>query len=300
VLTLVLALAAAAQSTDYDALIAKGRNLLNSGNAQMSLASAEQAIGSNKDRWEAYALAGAALMDLKRYEDAADRFTQSIALAPEAKQAGLRDLRRQALAAASGAPASAPAAKVTQAEVVLWKSIENSTDPQAFRGYLDAYPHGIFASAAQAKIEQFTRAANEKKKADELAESQKASYDKQHIRAVHQHSAYHQDDFGRLTFTPTDVTFEGVQHQFHFTKEQISEVKVDCRIACGLEFHVIGDKRYTFIAVTEDAFNKRQSKDMWSEPPTQMIIALRKNWGFELDKQSKASFKPASQLSPAQ
>jgi hypothetical protein len=37
------------------------------------MASGEAAIKMNADRWEGYALAGGALMNLKRYEEAAER-----------------------------------------------------------------------------------------------------------------------------------------------------------------------------------------------------------------------------------
>jgi tetratricopeptide (TPR) repeat protein len=145
----------------YDVLSQQGKAQLQAGNNDQALASAEQSIKSDATRWEGYALAGGALMNLKRYEEAADRFSKAIELAPQSKQDGLRELSRQCFAAESGAapspPSSAPAttsptrpeATTTQAEIVLWKSIENSTNTEDFKTYLSQYPNGAFAALAR-------------------------------------------------------------------------------------------------------------------------------------------------------
>jgi tetratricopeptide (TPR) repeat protein len=91
----------------YDALITQGNALLQAGNDDQALNSGEAAIKIKADRWEGYALAGSALLHLKRYEDAADALSKAIERAPESKQHALRDLRRQCLLAESGYPAVA-------------------------------------------------------------------------------------------------------------------------------------------------------------------------------------------------
>jgi hypothetical protein len=143
----------------YDTLIQQGKVQLQAGNNVQALSTAEQAIQIDVNRWEGYALAGGALMNLKRHEQAADRLSKAIDLAPQDKQTGLRDLRRQCLLAESGtAPASPPStapvpgaaeATTTQAEIVLWKSIENSTNTEDFKTYLSQYPNGAFAALAR-------------------------------------------------------------------------------------------------------------------------------------------------------
>jgi len=146
--------------TDYDALVHQGNAQLQAGSNDLALATANSAIKLNADRWEAYALAGGALMNLRRYDEAISRLTEAMDRAPQDKQTGLRELRKQCFAAeagaAPGAPPSAasanappPEGKTTQAEIVLWKSIENSTNPADFRTYLDQYPNGAFAALAQ-------------------------------------------------------------------------------------------------------------------------------------------------------
>jgi tetratricopeptide (TPR) repeat protein len=151
---LFVSVGASAQTTsDYDILVQKGKTQLQAGTADLALASGEAAIKMNPDRWEGYALAGGALMNLKRYEDAADKFSKAIERAPEAKQAALRGLRRQSLTAEPGGPLAAKdPATTTQAEIVLWKSIENSNNLADFQSYLDQYPHGAFVVLAQRRL----------------------------------------------------------------------------------------------------------------------------------------------------
>jgi tetratricopeptide (TPR) repeat protein len=155
--------AVAQTAPDYDALVQKGKTQLQAGSADLAVASGEAAIKMNADRWEGYALAGGALMNLKRYEQAADKFSNAIEKAPEPKQAALRDLRRQCLVAESGAHAVSNQTSVaaqpqpsnaTQAEIVLWKTIENSQKPGDFEVYLSQYPNGAFAVLAHQHLDK--------------------------------------------------------------------------------------------------------------------------------------------------
>jgi tetratricopeptide (TPR) repeat protein len=150
--------ATAQDTSDYDALVRQANSQLQASNNEQALSNANAAIKMNAIRWEAYAVAGGALLNLKRYEEAADQFSRAIDHAPEAKQAGLRDLRRQCLLAESGAssspaqapiPPSAQPSPTTQAEIVLWKTIEHSKSPTDFQAYLQQYPNGVFASLAR-------------------------------------------------------------------------------------------------------------------------------------------------------
>jgi hypothetical protein len=94
-------------AANYDAIVKQGKAQLQAGNNDSALASANAAIKLDATRWEAYVAAGGALMNLKRYEEAADDFSKAIERAPEAKQTALRDLRKQCLVAEAGAaPAS--------------------------------------------------------------------------------------------------------------------------------------------------------------------------------------------------
>jgi hypothetical protein len=169
----VLGQGAAASPDDFDVLVQKCKAQLQAGSADQALASGEHAIRMNANRWEGYALAAGALMNLKRYEEAADDFSKAIERAPQPKQAGLRDLRRQCLVAESGASTepkkSAPEA-ATQAEIVLWKSIENSTNEADFRSYLEQYPNGAFSVLAKRHLSE--AAERQRSQAEEIKNEQ--------------------------------------------------------------------------------------------------------------------------------
>jgi tetratricopeptide (TPR) repeat protein len=93
----------AAQTTsDYDLQIQHGRAQLQAGSADHAIALGEAAIKIDPDRWEGYALIGDSLLNLKRYEDAADALSKAIERAPQSEQTALRDTRRQSLLAESG------------------------------------------------------------------------------------------------------------------------------------------------------------------------------------------------------
>jgi tetratricopeptide (TPR) repeat protein len=165
-MTIIACLALALSSTgvfaqaasNYDTLVRQGNTQLQAGDNDRALTAAKSAIKLNVERWEAYAVAGGALLNLKRYEEAADDFSEAIKHAPAAKQDGLRDLRRKCLLAEPGAspspsastsPAPAPPTATTQGEIVLWKTIENSANYADFQTYLSQYPNGAFVGLAR-------------------------------------------------------------------------------------------------------------------------------------------------------
>jgi type II secretory pathway component HofQ len=145
--------ASAQSSSNFDTLIQEGNTQLQAKRADQALAFGEAAIKISAKRWDGYALAGGALMNLERYEEAVDTLSKAIERAPESKQATLRELRRQCLLAESRSPAvastPAPATTTSQAEIVLWKSIENSRNGADFQTYLEEYPQGAFAALAR-------------------------------------------------------------------------------------------------------------------------------------------------------
>jgi tetratricopeptide (TPR) repeat protein len=177
IFTLFVSAPLAQTTSDYDILVQKGKAQLQAGTADLALASGEEAIKINADRWEGYALAGGALMNLKRYEEGADRLSQAISRAPEAKQAALRDLRRQCLLAESGAPAvssqsgsvvQSQTAHTTQSEIVLWKTIENSQNEIDFEMYLSQYPNGALSALAKRHLSDL-QAQGERQKEQQTA-----------------------------------------------------------------------------------------------------------------------------------
>ena len=101
----------------FDAQIQQGEAQLAVGNADSALNFSNAAIRIDPNRWEGYAIAGRALLALKRYEDAADSLSRAIDRAPAAEQSSLRELRRLSLLTEAGASSSsaAPAAPVAAA-----------------------------------------------------------------------------------------------------------------------------------------------------------------------------------------
>ncbi len=166
---------ALSQNINYDQLVAQAQTDLKAGNAAQALTESQEAIAAAPSRWEAYVVAGGALQVEHQYDSAADDFTKALEYAPEAKKAAVRGLlekciRAQDAAQATPAPASTastppaqPALEtsVTQAEVVLWKTIQDSTSPSDFQAYLQQYPNGAFVALARQRLEQ-TQAARQK------------------------------------------------------------------------------------------------------------------------------------------
>jgi hypothetical protein len=159
-------------ASNYDELVQRGKGELQTGHPDQAVTSGQAAIKMSRERWEGYALVGGALMDLKGYEEAADALSKAIERAPETKRPTLRELRRQCLQAPP--PTSVQAAKTeapvptTQAEIVLWKTIEKSTNLADFQSYLDKYPNGAFAPLAQRHLAEGMEAAAAKKRDQEF------------------------------------------------------------------------------------------------------------------------------------
>jgi hypothetical protein len=95
------ALAAEPPGSQYEFQLSEGKADLQAQNAERAVTAADAAVRINPDRWEGYALAGDALLGLKRYEDAADALSKAIERAPAAMQAALRERRRAAVLAES-------------------------------------------------------------------------------------------------------------------------------------------------------------------------------------------------------
>jgi tetratricopeptide (TPR) repeat protein len=112
-LVLLFAGSAAAQTApSYESFVDDGNAQLQGGNLDQALSTGDELIRMDNQRWEGYALAGGALMNLKRYKDAVDRLDQAIKLAPSARRASLRSLRARCIAAETAATSPEGAAAV--------------------------------------------------------------------------------------------------------------------------------------------------------------------------------------------
>ena len=156
------AVRAATPSPAYDEKVAKARASLKANDARAALAASQEAIALDDKRWEAYVSAAGAYSSQLLYDDAIGMLQAALTRAPEDRKPSIRNAlaeTRRALSApspqAAGAvplpsPAS-PGAPPTQAEIVLWKSIEKSNSTADFLAYLNAYPNGAYAPLARSR-----------------------------------------------------------------------------------------------------------------------------------------------------
>jgi tetratricopeptide (TPR) repeat protein len=93
----------------FDGQIAAARAALGAGDPDKALSLGDAAVRMNPERWDGFAVAGAALLALRQYEPAADALSKAIERAPEAQQGKLRELRRECLLSESASAASPPA-----------------------------------------------------------------------------------------------------------------------------------------------------------------------------------------------
>ena len=101
--------AVAQTASNFEAQISAGQTALATGSFDRALTLGDAAIRIDPERWDGYALAGLALLNLQQYEPAADALSKAIERAPDTQQSRLRDLRRQCLVAESTAGVRAPA-----------------------------------------------------------------------------------------------------------------------------------------------------------------------------------------------
>jgi hypothetical protein len=154
-------------ATEYDNRLAEARSQIQEKRVKEAASTAERAIRLDKDRWEAYALAATAYSSQSLYDDAIGMLQLALPRAPEDKRPLIREALADAriqLAAASGPPStgatlataskpvSQPATAPTQAEIVLWKTIENGSNPEDLKAYLEKYPNGSFAPLAAHRL----------------------------------------------------------------------------------------------------------------------------------------------------
>ena len=155
-------------SATYEELIATARTLVKAGNASAALGASQRAASLDDRRWEAFLAAASAYSKQSLYDDAVGMLQAALVRAPEDRKPLIRDAideARRALSAALPPPplqsVVAPPASprpLTQAEIVVWKSIENSKNAADFQGYLDAYPNGPYAALAKRRLSAIAEA----------------------------------------------------------------------------------------------------------------------------------------------
>jgi tetratricopeptide (TPR) repeat protein len=137
-----------AQAPEYDKVVAEARADLAAGHYQEALASSRKATGIDPSRWEAYLIAGSALQNQKQFGPAIDNYDSALALAPESKKAGVRQLleqcKREKLTAASSPATSAPATTTqspTFKETLDWLISKNAQEGYTYTT-VSYFPNG--------------------------------------------------------------------------------------------------------------------------------------------------------------
>ncbi len=276
----------------YDTLVQQGNAQLQAGNPSEALEIGQRATKLAPEKWQAYALTGGALMNLKRYEEAADQFSEGIRLAPESKKLQLRDLRKQCVMAEEGALSPVPAASqpaavsgtatTTQAEVVLWKSIETSSDRTSFEAYLQQYPSGAYAALAKLKLDQLVaeQAQAERARQAQAAEAaRQAEIKRFDIPAMHLRSF--NGSWGHLKVTDDSIVYEAAGDSFTISKSEVVELHYQ---GFGgnpaIQFVRSNGKKESFYAITSEALASQTKKDFKFYDPKLIADAVTARWGY--------------------
>jgi hypothetical protein len=155
------------QAQSYDQQLSRSRSALNAKQYREAQIAADAAIQLDPNRWEGYVLAANAYSSQRLYDDAIGMLQIALPRAPEDKKILIRealtDVRKQSAAAGSTTLTTPPnsirtgASAPTQVEIVLWKTIENSSKEADFRAYLDRYPEGTYVPLATARMKTLSQ-----------------------------------------------------------------------------------------------------------------------------------------------
>jgi len=298
-----------AQSPTYNDLIAKARTLLADRKPQEAIEQSEAAIKLDDKRWEAYVTAASGYSAQKLYDDAIGMLQMALPRAPTERKQLVRDAITEARQLSSGGAVAnaggggpqpsggSSAGSPTQAEVVLWKTIENSTRVEDFRGYIERYPNGTYASVAASRIARLdadnaiaakaTAAENERKRleAEKQAENQKYTFPVAHLHARLTFSG-NPGCYGHLRITPDGISYEGEEGNVVFSKTSITYIDLaNTGAGSFLRFHT-SNAAWAFTAIDEADVQNRKFNGGY--PPGKLGDAVVQRWGWvSADKNKK-------------
>jgi hypothetical protein len=215
----------------------------------------------------------------------------------------LRDLRKQcALAEAGVAPSAsqAPATNqsaTTQAEIVLWKSIENSTNADDFKAYLTQYPNGAFAVLAKSRIDRIEKqqaaaAQAEEQKREEATKA--AEHQKFHIPVAHVHPG--KECFGYFDISADGAVYSGTTKQgsaehVQINKSDVKEIKIDCATCADIVFVLKNGNKHSFSQTTDYAVANHKGVSDYGLLRT-MPDRIVEKWGWQLSPDKKKLTPP--------
>jgi tetratricopeptide (TPR) repeat protein len=236
----------------YNAHLSQAKSLITQQKYADAVNEAQRAIALDGQRWEAYVIAAKGYSSQQLYDDAIGMLQTALTRAPEDKKALIRDAiadcrKRLNQENSSSSPGGSPASKTaptmgsavpapTQAEIVLWKSIENSNNPSDFEAYLAQYPQGTFVVLAQRHL-----AASQQQQTELIAQTEQQRRTQQ--QALVAKSSW-TDPTGTMWEKP-----DGEVPAMHFTEavEYCAQFRslgyTDWRLPTAEELHRISNKR---------------------------------------------------------
>ena len=281
----------------YDDLLARARAALATKDYQAAVTASQQAIGTDDRRWEAYAIAANAYTGQRLYGDAIESLQAALARAPDERKQLIRDALQQVRRLmAPSVPAIAPPepvrpgpampAAATQPEIVLWKSIENSTRPDDFRGYLNSYPNGAYASIARLRL---AAAQKMESSAREASDFKTFTLPVEHERSG---MIYHWC-YGHIRLTPEGAAYDGDRDRIGFSKVDVISVGVG---PDGVEFRLKDGQRWQFSLISEADVGRRKIKD--NQPGDYSLARLlAERWGWRMSPDQRTLVPNSETLS---
>jgi hypothetical protein len=170
-------------------------------------------------------------------------------------------------------------------EDVLWATIEKSTNPDDFRGYLDAYPNGIYAPLARRRLATLTESRLGVEKQKEAARL---------IVRAHHWAMWH-DCKGYLRITPEAAIYEG-RDRFNLLKDGVSRI-TGAQGAIFFTFEERGKDRTLQFILLDD---KKAAEGGWriAPQPHEILDILAAKWGFVRAKEGDALLPPGPNSAP--
>jgi tetratricopeptide (TPR) repeat protein len=240
-----------AWAQSYDEQLNRVRTAISEKHYPEAASAAEQAIKLDDKRWEAYVLAANAYSSQQFFDDAIGMLQMALPRAPEDRKQlvreALQQVRQQLVSSApSSNPAAAPTgprgtsagvpAAVSQQEIVLWKSIENSNRAEDFRSYLAGYPNGTYATLARSHLDEVAKNEAEaarietKRQADAVQQAEAKRFMPE-VTHYHRGILMHQCN-GPMSITAEGISFHAVAAEYgrpddiSFSREDVMAIEV--------------------------------------------------------------------------
>jgi len=195
------------------------------------------------------------------------------------EQALVRLVLAEKVAAIKSKPLPASATP-TQAEVVIWKSIENSTRVEDFRAYIQKYPDGAFSTLALARVEKLEADAMAKETEDKNKreeEERQAEIRKYTFPVVHHHRSVLTRCWGHLQLTADGAIYRGSEHNVTFSKTNVVYIDERSGAAC-LRFHLMDGTNWCFLLVDEEDVRDQKLRTFYG--PSSLGNRVVEKWGF--------------------